>query len=214
MKVLFLADVHTSEDALRWVRKKGGRYDAIIVGGDFAKGSPQSQEFAGRFLEAALSSNDRVFYVQGNADFPDTPIPGATVALHGRTTTLGKHRVGGLGGSNLTPFNTPFELKDEEADRVLGSLSHVDILVSHCPPRGTKCDMVPAGHVGSLPMRRYVERERPLIVLSGHAHEARAVDDLGGTTVVNPGPLREGRFAEVSLDGVVSVELKAESLKG
>ena len=213
MKVLFLTDVHTSEAALRWVKKKGGGYDAIVVGGDLARSSKESQGFVGRFLEAALSTGRQVLYVQGNADSPDTPLPAGTVSLHGKTTMLGRYKVGGLGGSNPTPFNTPFELKDDEAGRILAALGHVDILVSHCPPQGTKCDKAPAGHVGSAPVRRYVEQEKPILVLSGHAHEARAVDNLGGTTVVNPGPLGEGRFAEVHLGGVVSIELKADALE-
>jgi Icc-related predicted phosphoesterase len=214
LKVLFVSDVHTSESALGWVARRGRGYGAIIVGGDLARDSPESQKFAPRFLEAALSSNGSVFYVPGNADIPGTPVPGGTVNLHGKTGSLGRYKLGGLGGSNATPFHTPNELSDAEAERVLAALGHVDVLVSHCPPQGTRCDKVPGGHIGSIPVRRYVEREKPMLVLSGHAHESRAVDNLGGTTLVNPGPLREGKYAEVSLEGVVSVELKAESLEG
>jgi Icc-related predicted phosphoesterase len=106
-------------------------------------------------------------------------------------------------------------MKDEEARLVLKRLGRVDILVSHCPPVRTKCDRAPVvGHVGSVPVREYVEREKPALVLSGHVHQSRAVDNIGGTTVVNAGPLMEGKFAEVHLDGVVSVELKAESPPG
>lgn len=212
MKVLFVTDVHTDEDALRWVQKVGMRYDAIIVGGDLARGG--SMDFVGRFLRAALEPGRQVIFVHGNADLPDVELPSGVVALHGKTARLGNYTLGGLGGSNPTPFGTPFELSDEEAVKVLAGLGRVDILVSHCPPSGTKCDKVAAGHVGSVPVRRYVESKRPLLVLSGHAHEARGVDNLGGTTVVNAGPLMQGNYAEVTLDGVVSVELKAENLKG
>jgi Icc-related predicted phosphoesterase len=212
VKALFFTDVHASEGALKWVQTRGRDFDAIMIGGDLASGG--SQGFVGRFLTAALSSNGRVLFVQGNADSPDTPLPDEVVSLHGKSTRLGKYTVGGLGGSTPTPFNTPFELKDEVAERILADLGRVDVLLSHCPPHGTKCDKASSGHVGSLPVRRYVERERPLLVLSGHAHEARSMDNLGGTTIVNAGPLMEGKFAEVSLDGVVSVELKAERLGG
>jgi Icc-related predicted phosphoesterase len=149
--------------------------------------------------------------VHGNWDPPDTEIPQGTVALHGTTWMLGKYSMGGLGGSGPTPFNGPFETSDEEARSTLGRLGHVDILVSHSPPQMTKCDRAKSGHIGSLPVREYVQREGPSVVLSGHVHEGRSIDRLGDTTVVNPGPLMDGHYAELRLDGVISVELKTES---
>jgi hypothetical protein len=152
-----------------------------------------------------------VFFVHGNWDAPDTALPDGAVPLHGRTGMLGKYSIGGLGGSAPTPFNAPFEMGDDAARDVLGRLGHVDILVSHSPPLRTKCDLARSGHIGSLPVREYVQREKPSIVLSGHVHEGRAVDRLGQTTVVNPGPLMEGDYAELRLDGIISVELKSDN---
>lgn len=210
MKALFFTDVHTSEGALKWVGSRAGLYDAVIVGGDLA--SAGNQKYVTEFLSVVVSANPRVYFVPGNADRPDTLIPDGVTQLHGKTTKVGSYTVGGLGGSNRTPFNTPFELDDKEASAVLSSLGKVDLLVSHCPPSGTKCDRTPGGHVGSLPVRKYVEKHRPALVLSGHAHQARAIDNLGGTTVVNPGPLMDGNFAEVKLGSLLSVELKEEAL--
>jgi len=123
---------------------------------------------------------------------------------------LGKYSIGGLGGSGPTPFNGPFEMSDDDARAELAKLGHVDILVSHSPPLRTKCDCARSGHIGSLPVREYVEREGPSIVLSGHVHEGRSVDHLGGSTIVNPGPLMAGNYAELLLDGIISVELKTD----
>ncbi len=210
MKVLFLSDVHASEEALAWVARRGKDYDTIVVGGDLSKGD--SGEFATRFLDGALSTGRRVIFVHGNADRREMAVPEGVESLHGAASKLGRFSVGGLGGSNLTPFGTPFEMDDGSARSVLDRLGHVDILVSHCPPVRTKCDRARAGHVGSAPVREYVEQEKPVLVLSGHVHESRAVDNVGGTTVVNAGPLADGCFAEVGLDGVVTVELKVEAL--
>jgi uncharacterized protein len=215
LNVLFFTDVHGKEEALAWVARKGRGFDAIIVGGDLARGaSPGSQSFVGKFLEAALSSTAPVYYVPGNWDSMATPVPDGVVPLHGAKVKLGGYTVGGLGGSNPTPFNTPFELGDPEAKALLDGVGRVDVLVSHSPPARTKCDRASVGHIGSVPVREYVERERPMLVLSGHVHESRAVDNVGGVTVVNPGPMLDGNYAEVRLDGVVSVELKAETLGG
>ncbi len=211
MKVLFVADVHANEDAVAWLGEKGKRYDAIVIGGDLNKGP--RMEFFQRFLEAAASTGKSVLFVHGNADPPGSPVPDGVVPLHERKAMLGRFVVGGLGGSNPTPFGTPFEMDDGTARAALARLGRVDILVSHCPPARTKCDLSKAGHIGSVPVREYVEKESPALVLAGHVHESRAVDNLGGTTVVNAGPLSEGKFAEVRLDGIISVELKAEDLR-
>ena len=215
MKVLYVTDIHTSEAALRLVRSKGGDYDAVIVGGDMAQDTPKSQAFSTRFLEAALTACQNDLYVPGNADDPGLVAPARTVPLHGKKARLGNYSVGGLGGSNVTPFETPFELSDEDAEAVLHSLGRVDILVSHCPPLRTRCDAdprAPSGHTGSAPVKRYVEREKPILVLSGHVHASRAVDNVHGTTIVNPGPLKDGNYAEVGLNGIISVELKKAEL--
>lgn len=207
MRVLFVTDVHMSERALSWSREAARSYDAVIVGGDLERGAWSG--FAVRFLGALTSSNRAVYYVPGNADSPEAEVPPGVVQLHGRKERIGSMTIGGLGGSNVTGMNTAFELKDSEARRVLSGLGRVDILVSHCPPVNTKCDRASGRHIGSLPVREYVEREDPAVVLSGHAHESRAVDRVGGTTVVNPGPLMEGNYAVLGLGGIVSVELKS-----
>ncbi|HME19226.1 MAG TPA: metallophosphoesterase [Nitrososphaerales archaeon] len=208
MKVLFVTDVHGSVRALSWVKKKAADYDSIIVGGDLAKGG--TKDFAAGFLRGAASGGAKVIFVHGNWDPADMTIPDGTIPLHSRTQMLGKFSVGGLGGSGPTPFKGPFEMGDDEARDVLARIGHVDILVSHSPPLMTKCDRAHSGHIGSLPVREYVQREGPSLVLSGHVHEGRAVDRLGASTVVNPGPLMEGKYAELLLDGIVSVELKSD----
>jgi Icc-related predicted phosphoesterase len=80
------------------------------------------------------------------------------------------------------------------------------VLVSHSPPRETNCD-VTAGrlHVGSRALRRYVERHQPPLVLSGHIHESPRMtgshrDQIGRTTVVNPGQFGTSRLCGVWFD--------------
>jgi uncharacterized protein len=207
---MFVTDVHESEDALAWVARHAAGYDAVLVGGDLSRGGPQA--FVWRFLAASLSACKEVLYVPGNSDFRDGAVPPGTKAIHGRKVVLAGLRIGGLGGSNKTPFQTPFEMTDDEAREVLSALGPTDVLMSHCPPAGTSCDRTLRGHVGSAPVREYVEKEVPVLVLSGHVHESRGVGSVGRTMVANPGPLREGHFAEVQLTPDVSVELKDADL--
>jgi uncharacterized protein len=205
---MFVSDVHEADDAIEWIKAKTTGYDAIIVGGDLAV--QEGTRFGEGFLQAAVSTGIPVYFVPGNLDSPDFRVPKGVVDLHRKKAKLGAYNCGGLGGSNITPFDTPFELSDEMATRILDKLGYVDILVSHCPPEGTACDLANGRHIGSVPVRRYVEREQPLVVLCGHAHDSRGVGVIGSTRVVNAGPLKRGLYAEVTMDGQVKIELKPE----
>jgi Icc-related predicted phosphoesterase len=62
--------------------------------------------------------------------------------------------------------------------------------------------------VGSSVIRTFIEREQPDLVLCGHIHESRGVDEIGETQIVNPGPVAEGHYAVVDVDdGTVRTRL-------
>jgi hypothetical protein len=72
----------------------------------------------------------------------------------------------------------------------------------------TRLDMVPSGeHAGSIPVRSFIERFKPTLVISGHIHEARGIDSIGETTLINPGPAR-GNYAEITLNNKASVTIR------
>ncbi len=155
MKILYFSDVHGSEAALNWVKNNGGKFDAILTGGDITQRG--GLDFTERFLGMLSRMKVPVLFVFGNSDPEGLAVPSNLVSLHGRRAKLGSTVVGGLGGSNRTPFGTPFELSDERAERLLDSIGSVDVLVSHCPPYGTKCDTTEAEeNIGSKPVRSYV----------------------------------------------------------
>lgn len=80
------------------------------------------------------------------------------------------------------------------------------LFVLHSPPAGTMCDRIGAGvHVGSRAIRRFLERHQPPLALSGHIHESPRVtgawrDEIGRTTVVNPGQFGTSRLCGVWFD--------------
>jgi Icc-related predicted phosphoesterase len=50
---------------------------------------------------------------------------------------------------------------------------------------------------------------QPLICFTGHIHEARGIDAIGRTKLINPGPLREGGYAYAVLhDDVETLEIR------
>ncbi len=117
------------------------------------------------------------------------------VCLHDSWIALGKITLAGLGGSNATPFGTPFELTEEEIDEELTRIvNRMDknvhnVLVSHAPPYGV-LDGVGENHVGSQSIRKHMTRFD--LVCCAHIHEARGVTEVDGVTVVNPGPASDG----------------------
>ena len=66
------------------------------------------------------------------------------------------------------------------------------------PPYNTKLDNIGCGHVGSQSIRDLIEEFNPALVLCGHVHEARGIDRINETTIVNPGVFAYGELAIVS----------------
>jgi Icc-related predicted phosphoesterase len=210
VRVLFVTDIHGSHRALEWLLGAWKGYDAIIVGGDVT--SQGMYGFFSKFFTLLTESSNPIYFVLGNHDPRESMVPGKARNIHGRREKIGGFIVGGLGGSNITPFNTPFEISDDEARRTLSALKSVDILISHCPPFETKCDMAYGGnHVGSKPVREFVETSTPKIVLCGHIHESRGTDELKRSKIINPGPLLQGNYAVLNLQDEITVELNEQS---
>ena len=186
-----------------------GSFDAVIAAGDFTY--RRSFEAAAEALET-LARVAPVYFVPGNTDPPElaryeSP---AVKPVHGRTAPLGPYAVGGAGGSLPTPFNDLFRVAEEELERLLRRLTPTpQILVVHNPPRGVLDKVGGVRPVGSAAVRRYIEERQPAMSVHGHVHEDRGLDMLGGTIVVNPGPLKEGFYAEALLDGTkITVRLR------
>ena len=122
----------------------------------------------------------------------------------------------GVGASTFTPFGTPSEFPESTFAAWLDACwqrarryPHT-VLVSHNPPKDTACDVIPGDvHVGSTAVREFLEEAQPDICLCGHIHEARAVDRVGRTVVVNPGALAQGGYVLLrSNSGRLSAELR------
>jgi Icc-related predicted phosphoesterase len=155
-----------------------------------------------------------VYFVPGNMDGADLMAWSGSESvrgLHGRCEYWKNVGLIGLGGSPHGAFTTPIEYSEEEAAEILrraqrnyhgGNL----ILVSHCPPKDTKIDRVVIGqHIGSTSVREFVMRAQPILVVSGHVHEAQGEDKIGSTVLVNTGPAKNGKYARISIDKSIIV---------
>ena len=49
-------------------------------------------------------------------------------------------------------------------------------------------------------MREFIEKYKPLAVITGHIHESAGIDTIGNTTVINPGALLENNYAWLDVE--------------
>jgi Icc-related predicted phosphoesterase len=164
--------------------------------------------------EERLADTDvRCFVMPGNDDPPgvDTTIENATrvEACDGRIVEYGGYTMVSLGYSNITPFDSPRELPEDELYRRVEAMADQVDDVSRCvfnlhvPPYKSELDTAPelddelrvvatAGQprmipVGSTAVRDLIERYQPLLALHGHVHESRGATRIGRTLCINPG---------------------------
>lgn len=170
--------------------------EAVFIAGDITNMGPVDT------VDEVFSRIDvPCFAVPGNCDpreIIDTIEHSDAVCLHGNPMNLGKMTIVGVGGSNPTPFNTPFELTDKQIDDLLhGAMGKMEktihnVLISHAPPFET-LDFINGDHVGSQSIRRHMKDFD--LVCCAHIHEQRGVKEVDGVKVVNPGAAMDGYCA-------------------
>jgi Icc-related predicted phosphoesterase len=173
------------------------------------------------------AGNDDEFYVEdvlAQADYVCWPEDQIVELPDGREMVS-------IGYSNVTPFDSPRELPDDELqhrmEKVTEGLKDPERAVFnfHCPPHSTNLDVAPlldstlkpvyeggtmvVAPAGSLATRALIEQYQPLLSLHGHIHESRASQKIGRTLSLNPG----SEYSEGVLRGCL-VELKGNKIRG
>jgi len=213
MRLLVVADLHGQAAAQRNLMKLLERgYDGLLLIGDLSHLGPLGM--IEELIDHLKNLNIPILSVPGNCDPKNTVdvLEVKGVNLHRKCVKLGDLPFIGLGGSNVTPFNTPLEFTEaeiaEELDRLAQQAGKNFVLVTHVPPHGTPADLLPDGtYVGSKSLRTFIERTQPLANCCGHVHEGRSISKLGSTLIVNPGPLFKGYAAELMVEKEVQAEL-------
>ncbi|MBD3156145.1 MAG: hypothetical protein GF368_05885 [Candidatus Aenigmarchaeota archaeon] len=218
MNLLVMGDSHGDiENMINYMEKlENFKYDIIIYMGDFTdietpRGFNQ-KDITSILIEEIKSLGKPILAVPGNNDNKEVRklIEDIGINIHGKGRVIGDYGFYGFGGAK-TPFMTPFEPTEDELKRGLEKgyketfSSKYKIQITHNPPYNTKMDVIRAGaHVGSNVVRKFIENKKPILSLSAHIHEARGVDVLGKTFLLNPGKLPEGYFGLVEMkDGKV-----------
>ena len=130
------------------------------------------------------------------------------------------HEMISLGFSNITPWNAPRDIPEEELARKLEQMSALVVDMKnclfnvHCPPFDSGLDSAPKLDkdrtpsmdsqfipVGSRAVREAIEKYQPLLGLHGHIHESRGIRKIGRTVCINPG----SEYSEGYLRGALVV---------
>jgi hypothetical protein len=214
MIVLAFSDIHGAYREVERVIASRREIDAIVVGGDLTTAGTAGD--AREAIQALAGYGKPVMAVAGNMD--PRPVEeefralGVSIDACGRT--FGDIGFFGVSAAPLSVLRTPNEITEEEILRraeqgwaeVAGCRRKV--FVPHAPPARTALDRLRDGrHVGSISVREFIERRAPDLVVCGHIHEARGIDRIGSTIMVNCGPAWKGYYAVLDLSGEPAVSL-------
>jgi Icc-related predicted phosphoesterase len=224
MKILEIADFHNDiENTLNFLDKLSMlEFDVIVCPGDFTdynvpKGFTKI-DLAAFILEELKIFKKPILAVPGNLDYEIINfLENEGVSIHGKGKIINGYGFYGFGGAK-TPFETPFEPSEEEMKNGLEKgfekikNCEIKIQVTHVPPFKTKVDIISSGaHVGSQVVRNFIEEKKPILAICAHIHEARGIDEIGETKIINSGRFPEGYCGLITIEGK-KVEAKIVNL--
>ncbi len=188
-RLLVFSDLHNDTVALK--RLLAIEADYYFAAGDLVSWA-RGLDKMGDVLKAR---GDRAYVLPGNhesaADISAFCAKFGFQDFHGKSMTVGKWHVAGLGYSSPTPFDTPGEYSEAELQEKLAPFAGLDplVLICHAPPLNTPLDRIKDGlHAGSRAVRDFLERNQPAHFFCGHIHEAEGqVFQMGRTRGQNVG---------------------------
>lgn len=225
MKALVTTDLHSSDRAAKTIVHglSAGDFDCHLCLGDIITFRP-IEYLEDLFRDPPVPT----FTVPGNTDSDEarTRLEELGLDIHFKQVQVEEITIAGAGGCIPPPFRTAFVVEEEEYGRRLPTvLEGAQVLASHGPARGYLDRSLFGGmRVGSKAMFHAVESARPLVVLSGHIHEARGIiihdwkegrvvardkeyletTDPGTTLFFNPGPAKDGFVGRLEVkDGLI-----------
>lgn len=217
MIIIALTDIHGKIDHLPAISDILQQADLVLIAGDITNFGGWNQ--AEQIISSISQYSKQILAVSGNCDSPSVEdyLNSEGINLHCNYVNIEGVNFAGIGGSLPCPGKTLNESPDKDFQIFLASMeaevSSTDpfVLMTHQPAWGTKVDTVGQDqHTGSIAIRDFIEKNKPLLAISGHIHEAAGVDSIGDTVVINPGPFHLGRYAYIQIEGgTVSAEIRS-----
>jgi Icc-related predicted phosphoesterase len=208
MRFLVLSDLHGRHSMVPAARGEAEPYQGVVFAGDLARRWNNAE--VASLLASLTPESGRLIAVPGNMDEPALcdVLRERGVSVHGTGVVIDGTGFFGVGGSNPTPFGTPFEIPEDEIARLLergyAAVRNADriVLVAHPPPFGCRLDRARLGvHAGSTAVREFFGKHRVDLCLCGHIHEAAGEEDVEGVHCVNVGAAEQGHYALLDIAG-------------
>jgi uncharacterized protein len=219
MTICGIADIHGDISLIDRAFDAIGRVDLVLLMGDISHFG--HAEDAKLVIEAIREKSQRILAVAGNCDYHDVEdyLDREEVSVHRKGIAI--DGIGFIGAGSSLPClgKTPNESCENDFRRYLqDGISALppgvpSVFVTHEPPLNTSIDLVGANsHVGSSAIRDFIEKEQPLVCFCGHIHDAPGIDTIGNSKIVNPGPLRKGKFVFAEIVGTSLTKLELRSM--
>ncbi|MDY6788969.1 MAG: metallophosphoesterase [Candidatus Nanohaloarchaea archaeon] len=216
MKTLLLTDIHGDTEKLEEILKRE-KFEVALVAGDLSDAGEYSnyEKNLEKVLETLDENSELTDAIPGNMD-PEREcvrqLIDRRMNLHKNISSYKGFEATGFGGGQ-TPFGTPFEPEEKEIRDVVSKLhermqSDTKVAVIHQPPANTELDVADGNHVGSSEVRSLIEDSDFDLMVTGHIHESRGTDNVGGTLLTNPGPVKDGYYAVAEIEEGIDLELK------
>ncbi|WMW25250.1 metallophosphoesterase [Methanolobus sediminis] len=213
MRLFAIADPHGNYSKIEDLLKIAGNVDLVLIAGDITNFGPDEKA-----LDLFNKFSSKILAVPGNCDHESiikVIEESKATNLHKRSVSVDGIRFIGMGGSNPTPFCTPFEIQEcdfeENVNRMMEDVNADEALVAltHTPPFGV-LDTVGDVHVGCKALNVFLGKAD--LIVCGHIHEARGIEKSGRTTIVNPGMAALGFAAVIDIKiekktHIINVEL-------
>ena len=198
LRALAISDIHSHVQELQQLLGKAGKFDFCLLAGDLTNYG--SMRDAAQVIKV-LPEN--TVAVPGNLDTPEVlkAMEEAGISVHNASKEIKGIRIAGFGGGFPgTPGQMNFP--DEMLWNSLSSLGigSSTVLLTHLPPFKSRLDRAFAGvRIGSKSVRKAIEEFKPLLSVSGHAHESFGKETIGETLCLNPGAVKDGRAALIEI---------------
>lgn len=185
-----------------------------------------------------INKKKKIYGIWGNADHPVIVKPIISSKninlLHNKTIKINNYYLVGYGGRpeyifETKPNNACHSFKEKE---IYNSLSKIlkkldrkkTILITHVPPYKILDQVVPEyrkygigtygqkaknGHVGSISLRKIVNKYKPSLHIFGHIHESKGAKKILDTTFINTGSAGdENEVVEIELNNAKLPKIK------
>jgi uncharacterized protein len=217
LTILAGSDLHNSRPGFEWFCQLAEirQPELIAFLGDIVSRQPLA--FVKEVLVTLRSLAPHCFVIPGNWDPREMLVETDIAAidglrnLHKAQALLAGYTFAGLGGSTTTPIGgTPLEAPEAGFAAPLAAFLPAEIWLLHNPVYGYRDLVAPGQHTGSPALTALWQTQdpAPLLVFSGHIHEAAGYEEAHGTVFVNPGSMASRSAAWIELeDNSVSVEM-------